>query len=100
MSDPEDLVAKLKGQLPLDHVEGLVEVVVVESWAGPRAGRGLGPRELAGGLLVAQQPLGRQVEVGQAGGEANDRQTRPGDVVLPQRSHAVAELQLAGRQLV
>ena len=41
-------------------------------------------------LVLQQARLGRR-QVGQAAGEADDRQARPGDVVLPELAHVVVQ---------
>ena len=47
--------------------------------------------------LVAQKPrLGRR-EIRQIAGEADDREPRPGDVVLPQLAHPVVQDELLAR---
>ena len=48
--------------------------------------------------LVGQQARLGGLQIGQPAGEADDRQARPGDVVLPQLAHRVVEGELARRQ--
>ena len=49
----DDLLVQLEGELPLHHVERLVEVVVVQWRPGARPRRGLDHRDLAVALLAA-----------------------------------------------
>jgi hypothetical protein len=50
-------------------------------------------------LLVAKQPLERRLQVGQLRREGDDRQPRPGDVVLPELSQPVVKAKRRAAEL-
>ena len=90
------LVAGLRGLQQGDRTEDVLLEQRCQAIAGGAAVVGLD--RVADVDLIGQQPRLGGLQVRQAAGEADDRQARPGDVVLPQLAHRVVEGQLARRE--
>ena len=90
------VVARLGGLEQSDRAEDVLAQQGGEAVAGGLTVVGLD--RVADVGLVAKQPALGRLEIGQSGGEADDRQPRPGDVVLPELSHRVVECRLSCRE--